>query len=128
MNGRGCGQVSKVMLAAQAQTQIQLEHGEISSLGSTELTHRMYCALKEHFLLLQFLLFSLSFSVLRGMRATSIYTIIFMMFIRRVPLCLFLLDMDLRVFIQLSHFGDTDLSCNLRTLNFKFQFYSREAT
>lgn len=65
-NGRGCGQVSKVMLAAQAQTQIRLEHGEISSLGSTELTHHMFCALKEHFLFLQFFLFSLSFSVLRG--------------------------------------------------------------
>lgn len=33
MNDRGCGQVCKVMLAAQAQTQIRLERGEISGLG-----------------------------------------------------------------------------------------------
>lgn len=44
----GRGQVCKVMLAAQAQTQIQLEHGEVSN----ELCW------KEHFLLLQFLLSS----------------------------------------------------------------------
>lgn len=30
----GCGQVCTVMLAAQAQTQIQLEHGEISAVSA----------------------------------------------------------------------------------------------
>lgn len=79
---RECGQVCKVMLAAQAQTQIQLEHGEISSLGSTELARHTCCALKECFLLLQFLLSSPhSFSVQRGMRVTSMYTITLTMII-----------------------------------------------
>lgn len=55
---RECGQVCKVMLAAQAQTQIQLEHGEISSLGSTELARHTCRALKECFLLQFFALFS----------------------------------------------------------------------
>lgn len=49
---KGCGQVCKVMLAAQAQTQIQQEHGEISSLGGDELARHTFLCLKEHFLLL----------------------------------------------------------------------------
>lgn len=78
MNDRGRGLVFKVMLAAQAQTQIQLEHGEISSLGSVELARHTCCALRDHFLLLQFLLSSHhSFSVLSRMRVTSMYTFTF---------------------------------------------------
>lgn len=84
----------------------------------------MCCALREHFLLLQFLLSSpLSFSVLRGMRVTSMYTVTFTMIIRRVSLCLFLLDESLFNSVIL---GDTDLCCYSETLKVKFQFYSKE--
>lgn len=94
--------------------------------GEALSSHHTCCALKEHFLLLQALLSSpLSFSVLRGMRVSTMYSITFTMIIHRVSLCLFLLVVE--IFVQLSHFGETHLSCGVRTLKVKFQFYSREA-
>lgn len=106
---RGCGQVCKVMLAAQAQTQIQQEHGEISSLGSNELAHHTCCAWRStsYFFVLQLLLSFLTLSLCwGGMRVTSMYIITIQVFLVVVPS-----RGGIRVFIQLSYFEETDLNC-----------------
>lgn len=75
------------MLAAQAQTQIQLEHGEISSLGSNELTHHTCRAGRSTSYFFSFCSLLLTPSLCRGgVRVTSMYTIT-CVFITQVFLC-----------------------------------------
>lgn len=105
----------KVMLAAQAQTQIHLEHGEISSLGRTEFAHHTCCAFEG--VLPTSLVYALFSSLLLCAEGDESYFYVHYHvyddhsrgFSVVVPSLL-----GTKVFIHLSYFEDTDLNCYSR--------------